>query len=256
MPDTSIIPADGPLQGLTKRQLECMQVLQELTDQGGPAPSYDDLARELDIAHRSGIAALIARLQERGYVRKDGKARGVTILRRVPMPDFSDRATPRALGRTAGVSHPRGNGSRFDGAAAWSVLPVAQQDAIGAIALELVAAWSLEERVFEDAPLLPPSVVRASMQGDAEIIDLLKEAFVEAIGLDAVCSPEGVPLIPTLYGRVCRHCGCSDGDACAAEGDRCGWESPDLCSACAPSCPADLVDPAAFGALPIERREG
>lgn len=86
---------DAPLPGLSRRQVEFMQVLQELVDRDGVTPSYDDLARELEMPSKSTVAHLVEQLEGRGYLRRvPHKRRSLAILRRVPMPDFGDSSVP------------------------------------------------------------------------------------------------------------------------------------------------------------------
>lgn len=83
--------SDRPLYGLSPRQLQAMQVIQELTDAaGGVPPSYACLAVELEVTSKSNINRLVNVLQDRGYLtRKPNHARSLTILHRVPVPDFT-----------------------------------------------------------------------------------------------------------------------------------------------------------------------
>ncbi len=83
------VAADRPW-SLTPRQRQCMQVLQELYDATGMAPSYDELCIELELASKSGVHRLMIELQRRGWIEQAyGKKRAIRILRRVPMPDFT-----------------------------------------------------------------------------------------------------------------------------------------------------------------------
>lgn len=73
--------------GLTSKQYYCLCVIQELTDKHGVSPIYDEIAHELEIRSKSGIARLVKGLEERGYLtRIPARARSLMILRRVPMP--------------------------------------------------------------------------------------------------------------------------------------------------------------------------
>lgn len=82
---------DHPTYGLSARQLQAMQVIQELTDAaGGTPPSYSQIAAELEVSSRSGINRLVNLLEHRGYLtRLPYRARSLAILRRVPEPDFT-----------------------------------------------------------------------------------------------------------------------------------------------------------------------
>jgi len=123
--------------------------------------------------------------------------------------------------------------ARFDGAATWKSLTVHHQQAIGAIALEIVAAWYCQENDpdqvnrHEETPL-----TRAASAADALLLMRLQEAFVEAVPRSAL-EHQGKPRLPSLLGAVCRACGCSQNDAC--QPFSCSWVEPDLCSACKPA---------------------
>ncbi|WP_395672042.1 hypothetical protein [Inquilinus sp.] len=122
--------------------------------------------------------------------------------------------------------------ARFDGAAVWATLDPKHQASIGAAALELVALWALEERVFEDRPQLDPRIVRVERAiGDDTFIDMLRQSVVDAYPQDGRWeAADGVtPLVPSEIGSICRTCGCSFNDPCHPP---CGWVEPDLCSAC------------------------
>ncbi|MCX4194496.1 hypothetical protein OMR07_02145 [Methylobacterium organophilum] len=116
---------------------------------------------------------------------------------------------------------------RFDGAAAWANLRGDVRAEIGATALELAAAISLQERCSQDD--LPEIYHRTC---DASLVELAR-------GLQALVAfalPDGAfeasdrrPRIPSLLGGVCRSCGCSQNDACDGG---CGWAAEDLCTAC------------------------
>lgn len=72
--------------GLTPNQADCMRVIQELMDQSGVCPSYQELADELDLRSKGAIHRLITRLIERGYLRRQPHhSRALEILRRVPL---------------------------------------------------------------------------------------------------------------------------------------------------------------------------
>lgn len=116
---------------------------------------------------------------------------------------------------------------RFDGKALWPTLTREQQEDIGAIALELVAAWACLDH---GRPDLPNAISRAGEHADHALLSQLQGAFVEAVPRDAVYAGD-VPRVPSMIGAVCRACGCSEYDPC--EGG-CGWHEPDLCTACVP----------------------
>lgn len=86
----------------------------------------------------------------------------------------------------------------FNGREHWRRLSVHQQAEIGALALELVVAWHAMERCDEDNDHLPDAVLSVmEPDGDAPLIDALREAFVDAIPAEAVEAPNGNPRVPS-----------------------------------------------------------
>ena len=112
-------------------------------------------------------------------------------------------------------------GNRFDGAAAWADLTPETQAAIGAVALELVVNCNGEDAYETYAETRP------FQAANGVLMDELFHVVGEAI--PAVIAAEPMP-VPSMLGRVCRVCGCSQHDACLAG---CGWAEDDLCTACA-----------------------
>jgi DNA-binding MarR family transcriptional regulator len=77
--------------GLTPAQYDAMCVLQELMEGGRPAPSLEELARELDLKAKSAAKRLLDGLEARGWIaRAPRRSRRLRILRRVDLPDFSN----------------------------------------------------------------------------------------------------------------------------------------------------------------------
>lgn len=75
---------------LTPAQYDCLCVIQELTDAGPVSPSLNDIARELDLRHRSAVHKLVSVLVARGYLaRVPRRMRNLVILKRVALPDFT-----------------------------------------------------------------------------------------------------------------------------------------------------------------------
>jgi len=141
---------------------------------------------------------------------------------------------------------------RFDGAAVWRTLAAEHQARIGALALELVAGWNVEERLIEDGDSLSPAVFRAAeAYDDVLLMDRLREAFVEAVPRETLEADDGGPRFPSATGAICRRCGCSGHDPCQP---RCYWAEPDLCSACDDETD-DGFNPHGCGPVPLERRD-
>lgn len=117
---------------------------------------------------------------------------------------------------------------RFDGCAAWAQLPPEEQAKIGALALELVAAWACNDEVDETTEL-PEAYARAAGLCDAELISALQETVVDALPRDVFFEGD-LARIPSHLGPICRVCGCTQHDGCECG---CGWAADDLCTSCA-----------------------
>lgn len=115
--------------------------------------------------------------------------------------------------------------ARFDGAAAWPQLSREQQNEIGAIALELVAGW-LAMPGPGDVGLTP--TFRAAEHAVGRLTSGLIDRATDVLGLEGF-QLLGAPGIPSLIGRICEDCGCSEYDACPGG---CSWVARNLCSTC------------------------
>lgn len=123
--------------------------------------------------------------------------------------------------------------SRFNGAEAWGFLTLEQQATIGALALELVAAWAVDDEALSAES--DPRIGRVACTfGDHVIIDLLQDEVSAALPRETVFDDTGAPRVPSTYGKICRACGCSQNDACDIG---CSWVEDDLCSVCADDSP-------------------
>lgn len=118
--------------------------------------------------------------------------------------------------------------NRFDGAAEWAKLAQETQAEIGATALELLAAWWVQECACHPEDGSDP-LLRAADAADFLLINRLRELMVDAVPFEALKDADGEALLPSLLGPVCRECGCSQDDACP---QGCGWAEADLCTAC------------------------
>ncbi len=131
-----------------------------------------------------------------------------------------------------GTNHDRsanGEFSRLDGAEIWLGLTRQEQAEIGAIAIELVATWRLQRRVYEDQ--LGDVLQRAADAADHALISLLDGAVVDVLPDGALEAEDCVtPRVPSLLGGICRDCGCTEADAWPGG---CGWACDDLCTTCA-----------------------
>lgn len=123
---------------------------------------------------------------------------------------------------------------RIDGTVAWANLPPAVQSAIGAAAIELVAAWVGLDAAIDDDPGTTPAS-RAFEAADSLCSDRLHIAVEEHVRR---IDPDQPPL-PASLGRVCHRCGCGEHDPCDLE-DRV-WLAADRCSACGPPVASSAV---------------
>lgn len=120
---------------------------------------------------------------------------------------------------------------RFDGAAAWAALDNAQRASIGALALELVLVWHLQDLEGpgpENA--LPAPFTRVASAAENLLMPTFEALVCVSLPYDAFEAPDGQPRVPSLLGGICRVCGCTHHDPCP---EGCGWAAEDLCTACA-----------------------
>jgi repressor LexA len=67
---------------LTQKQFKLLKFIEDYLNENGLAPSYDEMKEGIGIKSKSGIHALIAGLEERGYLRRlRNKARAIDIIR-------------------------------------------------------------------------------------------------------------------------------------------------------------------------------
>ncbi len=118
---------------------------------------------------------------------------------------------------------------RFDGAAHWANLDQADRDAIGAAALEWMAAENVQSRGYEEGGPLTQPRERIGMAAVEICRGIIQDAFVSAIPQEAIEAVDGAPRIPSLLGMVCQACRCSEQVACPGG---CGWARDNLCTAC------------------------
>lgn len=80
---------------LTSKQRELLLFIQDRLNQGGVAPSFDEMKDALDLKSKSGIHRLISGLVERGYLKRlPNRARALEVVR---MPeDIIKQATAKA----------------------------------------------------------------------------------------------------------------------------------------------------------------
>lgn len=66
---------------LTKRQLECYNVIKTYKDKNGIAPSYEEISDMMGLNSKSRVYKMITALEERGAIRRfPNRARGLILL--------------------------------------------------------------------------------------------------------------------------------------------------------------------------------
>ena len=76
-----------PAPALTRKQFHLMLILQEMIDEFGVAPSFDDLRNEMGLKSKSCVAPYLRELEDKKYIkRKRYGPRSITILRRIEKP--------------------------------------------------------------------------------------------------------------------------------------------------------------------------
>ncbi|TIL36192.1 hypothetical protein [Mesorhizobium sp.] len=116
---------------------------------------------------------------------------------------------------------------RFHGAVVWAGLHPDHQAEIGAVALELISAWWMQE---QSADRSTDPLFRAAEAADYLLINELRQAVVDAVPMADFNAADGNPKMPSRLGQFCRKCGCTQEDGCA---NGCWWVEDDLCSSCA-----------------------
>lgn len=67
------------LQPLTKKQKAIHDFIKKFVDSEGYAPSYTEIADQFGLSSKATVAQYVSALQEKGYLTKDGTARGVAM---------------------------------------------------------------------------------------------------------------------------------------------------------------------------------
>jgi repressor LexA len=79
------------MMSLTQQQRRLFDFIANAIDRTGVCPSYDEMRQHLGLHSKSGVHGMVARLEERGYVRRlPERERALEILQRPP--ETSDRA--------------------------------------------------------------------------------------------------------------------------------------------------------------------
>lgn len=92
------------MQELTLKQQKLLQYLTEEIRTSGLPPTISEIAVSLKLKSKNAVAKLLKALEEKGYVRKSGKARGLEVLDQEGEPISKGMLSVPLLGRiTAGL---------------------------------------------------------------------------------------------------------------------------------------------------------
>lgn len=76
---------------LTPTQLDALRVVTEMIDTHGYAPTAEELAREMGWVSKGNAWRVLEQIAQKGWIElAHGRKRGITVLRRPPMPDFAE----------------------------------------------------------------------------------------------------------------------------------------------------------------------
>jgi len=65
---------------ITKRQQELLNFIKDQIQSSGLPPTVSEMARALRVKSKNSVAKLISALEEKGFVKKDGSARGIRVF--------------------------------------------------------------------------------------------------------------------------------------------------------------------------------
>jgi SOS-response transcriptional repressor LexA len=93
------------MMGLTKQQAALFAFIRSELADGRPAPSYGEMAKQLNLASLSGIHRLVKGLEARGLIRRiAGAARSVSVIPQGSKPGTVAVALPEFTYRQAEAS--------------------------------------------------------------------------------------------------------------------------------------------------------
>ena len=116
---------------------------------------------------------------------------------------------------------------RFDGALAWATLIKPEQDRLGAIALELVAAWQGESSLEHADGVC---IYAAAAIDLADMLEQTAAMLVPELDLDPERTPvDELPGLPSLIAQTCRVCGRTEHEA---DAEQLAFAEPGLCARC------------------------
>ena len=75
---------------MTPRQKQTLYFIRDHWEEHGHAPSYEEIRKGINAKSKSSVAAIIRKLEERGYIERiPNAARSIRLLH-APLPDTAD----------------------------------------------------------------------------------------------------------------------------------------------------------------------
>lgn len=75
------------MKDLTPKQLEVLEYIQDYVSKYQTSPSLGEIGQRLDIKHKRGVAQYLESLERKGYINRNGEARGLKLLQQT-ISDF------------------------------------------------------------------------------------------------------------------------------------------------------------------------
>src|ERR1700750_2319747 len=89
---------------LTPKQKQLLELLRDEIQRKGLPPSFSEIAQSLKFKSKNAVAKLLRVLEDKGYIRRSGKARGIEVLNPEGDPIGMGMISLPVLGRiTAGL---------------------------------------------------------------------------------------------------------------------------------------------------------
>lgn len=149
---------------LSPKQKQLLEYLtQEIIQQGLP-PTVSEIAGKLQLKSKNAVAKLLNSLQEKGYIRKSGKARGIEVLNQSGEPVARGLISVPLIGRITAGSPMLAEEQVED----WLNLPVSLIRGRKDVFLLKVQGMSMK-----DAGILDSDLVLVKQQKIADINDIV-----------------------------------------------------------------------------------
>lgn len=93
------------MMGLTRNQRQLLSFLRDEHARTGQMPTFEEMRRHVGLASKSGIARLLAGLEERGHIRRlPNRARSIEVVEVNELARFSTSELMRELSHRAKVA--------------------------------------------------------------------------------------------------------------------------------------------------------